>query len=55
MAFLDEEAPDFVETHAFGRRAGKVMQFEKAKAEWTGGGENQSLARFLRRLRHPAR
>lgn len=56
MAFLDDESPDFVDTHAFlTRRIDNVMQFEKAKAKWTGKGESLSLTRFLGRLRYPAR
>lgn len=56
MAFLDDESADFADTHAFlGRRIDNVMQFEKAKAKWTGSGESLSLSRFLGRLRYPAR
>ncbi|KPF74164.1 RpsU-divergently transcribed [Blastomonas sp. AAP25] len=56
MAFLDDESADFTDTHAFlGRRIDNVMQFEKAKAKWTKGGESLSLTRFLGRLRYPAR
>ncbi|MGQ3176651.1 MAG: COQ9 family protein [Blastomonas fulva] len=56
MAFLDDESADFADTHAFlGRRIDNVMQFEKAKAKWTKGGESLSLTRFLGRLRYPAR
>ena len=56
MAFLDDESPDFAETHAFlERRIDNVMQFEKAKAKWTNKGETLSLSRFLGRLRYPAR
>lgn len=56
MAFLDDESPDFADTHAFlERRIDNVMQFEKAKAKWTGRGETLSLSRFLGRLRYPAR
>ncbi|GGB52208.1 COQ9 family protein [Blastomonas aquatica] len=56
MAFLDDESTDFADTHAFlGRRIDNVMQFEKAKAKWTNGGESLSLTRFLGRLRYPAR
>ncbi|MFN3819149.1 COQ9 family protein [Blastomonas sp.] len=56
MAFLDDESPDFADTHAFlARRIENVMQFEKAKAKWTKGGESLSLTRFLGRLRYPAR
>lgn len=56
MAFLDDESPDFADTHAFlGRRIENVMQFEKAKAKWSGSGESLSLSRFLGRLRYPAR
>lgn len=56
MAFLDDESPDFADTHAFlGRRIDNVMQFEKAKAKWTKSGDRLSLTRFLGRLRYPAR
>lgn len=56
MAFLDDESPDFADTHAFlARRIDNVMQFEKAKAKWTKGGESLSLTRFLGRLRYPSR
>jgi len=56
MAFLDDESADFADTQAFlGRRIDNVMQFEKAKAKWTKGGESLSLTRFLGRLRYPAR
>ncbi len=56
MAFLDDESPDFADTHAFlARRIDNVMQFEKAKAKWTKSGESLSLTRFLGRLRYPAR
>lgn len=56
MAFLDDESPDFADTHAFlARRIDNVMQFEKAKAKWSKGGESLSLTRFLGRLRYPAR
>lgn len=56
MAFLDDESPDFADTHAFlARRIDNVMQFEKAKAKWTSKGESLSLSRFLGRLRYPAR
>lgn len=56
MAFLDDETPDFADTHAFlARRIDNVMQFEKAKAKWTNKGESLSLTRFLGRLRYPAR
>lgn len=56
MAFLDDESPDFAETHAFlARRIDNVMQFEKAKAQWTKSSDRLSLTRFLGRLRYPAR
>jgi ubiquinone biosynthesis protein COQ9 len=56
MAFLDDESPDFADTHAFlERRIDNVMQLEKAKAKWTNKGESLSLSRFLGRLRYPAR
>ncbi|WP_373487615.1 COQ9 family protein [Blastomonas sp.] len=56
MAFLDDESPEFQDTYGFlARRIENVMQFEKAKAKFTGKGERISLSRFLGRLRYPAR
>ncbi len=59
--FVDDDSEDYAETRAFlSRRIENVMQFEKAKAQWTGkgagGGKDRlSLSRFIGRLRYPAR
>jgi ubiquinone biosynthesis protein COQ9 len=55
--FVDDESEDKTETRAFlGRRIEDVMRFEKAKAKWLGRDvEHFSVARFLGRLRYPAR
>lgn len=59
--FVDDDSDDYAETRAFlARRIENVMQFEKAKAQWTGqgagGGKDRlSLSRFIGRLRYPAR
>ena len=59
--FLNDDSEDFADTRAFlSRRIDNVMQFEKAKAQWTGKGaggsrEGLSLSRFIGRLRYPAR
>ena len=55
--FLDDDSEDYAETRAFlARRIENVMQFEKAKAQWTGKGRDRlSLSRFIGRLRYPAR
>ena len=56
LVFVNDESEDWSETRGFlARRIENVMQFEKAKARWTGGGQRHfSLARFLGRLRYPA-
>lgn len=56
LVFVDDGSEDFAETRAFlARRIENVMQFEKAKAKWTGGTGNRfSMSRFLGRLRYPA-
>jgi ubiquinone biosynthesis protein COQ9 len=55
--FVDDESDDKAETRAFlDRRIDGVMRFEKAKAQLLGGErERFSVARFLGRLRYPAR
>ncbi len=55
--FIDDESENYAETRAFlARRIENVMQFEKAKARWTGKGKDRlSLSRFIGRLRYPAR
>lgn len=55
--FVDDESEGKAETRAFlDRRIDNVMQIEKAKAQLLGGGrEHFSVARFLGRLRYPAR
>ena len=55
--FVDDTSEDHAETKAFlGRRIDGVMKFEKAKAQLLGGDrEHFSPARFLGRLRYPAR
>ena len=55
--FVGDNSEGMAETRAFlGRRIDGVMKFEKAKAKWLGGDrEHFSLARFLGRLRYPAR
>jgi ubiquinone biosynthesis protein COQ9 len=57
LAWLDDQSEGWTETGAFlDRRLGNVMQFEKWKAAWRGNDLNRpSLARFLGRLRYPAR
>lgn len=54
---LNDSSDDMADTRAFlGRRIEGVMKFEKAKAKWLGGErEHFSMARFLGRLRYPAR
>ena len=57
LVWLDDESEDKAETRAFlDRRIENVMQFEKTKAQWLGGGERDrfSPARMLGRLRYPA-
>ena len=54
--FADDSSDDFAETRAFlERRIDGVMWFEQAKAKWLAPREHFSPARFLGRLRYPAR
>lgn len=54
--FIGDESEDKKDTRAFlDRRIEGVMKFEKAKAQWLGGGEHFDVMRFLGRLRYPAR
>lgn len=55
--FVGDESEGKADTRAFlDRRIDGVMKFEKAKARWLGGDrEHFSMARFLGRLRYPAR
>lgn len=55
--FVGDESEGKAETRAFlDRRIESVMTFEKVKAQWLGGDrEHFSMARFLGRLRYPAR
>lgn len=55
--FVDDESEGKAETRAFlDRRIDGVMRFEKAKAQLLGSGrEGFNVARFLGRLRYPAR
>jgi ubiquinone biosynthesis protein COQ9 len=54
--FVEDQSDDKAETRAFlDRRIENVMQFEKAKAQLLGNREGFDLARFLGRLRYPAR
>jgi ubiquinone biosynthesis protein COQ9 len=55
--FVDDDSEGKAETRAFlERRIDGVMRFEKAKAQLLGGErEHFSVARFLGRLRYPAR
>ena len=57
LAWLDDQSDGFAETAAFlDRRIDEVMRFERAKARLRpSAGEHFSLARFLGRLRYPAR
>jgi ubiquinone biosynthesis protein COQ9 len=57
QAWLADETPDLADTRAFlDRRLGDVMKVEKAKANWKAGRDHHfSMARFLGRLRYPAR
>lgn len=57
LAFINDESEDRAETRAFlARRIEGIMRFEKAKARMTARSENRlSLARFVGRLRYPAR
>jgi len=57
LAWLDDQSEGWTETAAFlDRRLAGVGRFEKWKAEWRGNElRRPSLARFLGRLRYPAR
>jgi ubiquinone biosynthesis protein COQ9 len=57
LAWLDDQSEGWTETSAFlDRRLAGVMRFEKWKAAWRGNDLHRpSLARFLGRLRYPAR
>jgi ubiquinone biosynthesis protein COQ9 len=57
LAWLDDQSEGWGETAAFlDRRLAGVMRFEKWKAGWSGSEHHRpSLARFLGRLRYPAR
>ena len=54
--FVEDESEGKAETRAFlDRRIENVMQFEKAKAQLLQNREGFDVARFLGRLRYPAR
>jgi len=54
--FVDDDSTGKAETRAFlDRRIENVMQFEKAKAQLLSNREGFDIARFLGRLRYPAR
>lgn len=55
--FADDQSEGKADTAAFlDRRIDGIIRFEKAKARLTvGGGEHFDMARFLGRLRYPAR
>ncbi len=59
VVFADDDSEGKAQTRAFlDRRIEGVMRFEKAKAKWLGKTNAQnsfSMARFLGRLRYPAR
>ena len=56
MAFIDDDSDGKAETRAFlDRRIDDVMKFEKAKAQLLQNREGFDVARFLGRLRYPAR
>lgn len=58
LALVNDESEGKADTRAFlDRRIDGVMRFEQAKAKLLGGGEREhfSMARFLGRLRYPAR
>jgi ubiquinone biosynthesis protein COQ9 len=57
LAWLDDQSEGWTDTAAFlDRRLAGVGRFEKWKAEWRGSDlRRPSLARFLGRLRYPAR
>ncbi len=55
LVWIDDTTEGHADTAAFlDRRIDDVMQFEKWKAQWRGR-ERFSVARFLGRLRYPAR
>ncbi len=57
LIFVNDDSEEWADTQAFlARRIDGIMRFEKAKAKWTGGGNDRhfSMARFLGRLRYPA-
>lgn len=56
LIFVNDDSADMADTRAFlDRRIEGIMRFEKAKAQFTSGGERHfSMARFLGRLRYPA-
>ena len=54
--FVSDDSEDKADTRAFlDRRIEGVMRFEKAKAQLFGNREGFDVARFLGRLRYPAR
>jgi len=54
--FVEDKSEEKAETRAFlDRRIDGVMKFEKAKAQMLTGREHFDVARFLGRLRYPAR
>jgi len=54
--FVEDDSDDKAETRAFlDRRIENVMQFEKAKAQLLNNTDHFDVARFLGRLRYPAR
>ena len=57
LAWLDDQTEGWTDTAAFlDRRLAGVGRFEKWKAEWAGSDlKRPSIARFLGRLRYPAR
>ena len=57
VAWLDDQTEGWTDTAAFlDRRLAGVMRFEQWKAQWRGSEHHRpSLARFLGRLRYPAR
>lgn len=57
LVFVNDESENFAESRAFlARRIEGIMRFEKAKASLMGHTDNRfSMARFLGRLRYPAR
>ena len=57
VVFVDDASEGKADTAAFlDRRIDGIIRFEKAKARWTGPREERfSMARFVGRLRYPAR